>query len=138
MKKTILLTLAIILIAVLSSCKQSSPQNVSDKLIDSVYTQVDQLPLFSGGDTALLKFIAKNTIYPDSAKKNNIQGKVVVKFVVQKDGSVSNIEVLKPVSPLLDKEAIRVVGTLKFENPGKLKGKPVAVWYMVPITFALK
>jgi TonB family protein len=105
---------------------------------DTVYVYVDQMPLFPDGDTALLKFIAENTVYPESAKKNNITGKVIVKFVVGKDCMVSDVSVLQGVEPSLDAEAIRVIKSLpKFEKPAISNGKPVAVWYMVPITYAL-
>ena len=100
--------------------------------------EVEEMPLYHGGDTALLKFIAQNAKYPEEAKKKNITGKVVVKFVVEKDCSVSGVTILQSVDPLLDAEAVRVAGLLKFEKPAKNKGKSVRVYYMVPITFALK
>ena len=106
---------------------------------DPVYVEVDTLPVFPGGDREILNFIINNTKYPEEAKKNNITGKVIVKFVVEKDGSVSGAEVLKSVDPLLDAEAVRVVGTLpKFEKPAKKDGRIVRVNYMVPISFALQ
>jgi periplasmic protein TonB len=78
-------------------------------------------------------------VYPEAAKLNNITGRVMVKMVIEKDGSVSHVEILQGVDPLLDAEAVRVVSTLpKFEKPGILKGKPVAVNYMIPITFKLQ
>jgi protein TonB len=99
---------------------------------------VDELPVFTGGDTTLLKYIAKNTVYPEGARINKIQGKVVVRLVVEKDGSVSNVEVVKGVNPLLDAEAVRVVSSLpKFESPAKIDGAAVKVHYMIPISFAL-
>jgi TonB family protein len=105
---------------------------------DMVYVEVDELPVFTGGDAALLKFVAENVTYPEEAKKNNITGKVVVKFVVGKDCSVSDVTILKSVSPTLDAEAVRVVKTLKgFEKPAIKNGVPVAVYYMVPIKFVL-
>ena len=109
------------------------------KLSDSIYVNVDELPLFTGGDAGLLNYIGKNTIYPAEAKKNSIQGKVLIKFVVQKDGSVSQVSVLKEVNPLLDAEAVRVVSSLpKFEKPGKKNGETVSVYYVIPISFTLK
>jgi len=105
---------------------------------DSVYVMVDELPVFTGGDTTLLKYIARNTVYPEGARINKIQGKVVVRLVVEKDGSVSNVEVVKGVNPLLDAEAVRVVSSLpKFESPAKKDGSAVKVHYMIPISFAL-
>jgi protein TonB len=106
---------------------------------DSVYVMVDELPVFPGGDTTLLKIVAQNTVYPEGARINKIQGKVVVRFVVEKDGSVSNAAVVKGVNPLLDAEAVRVVSSLpKFESPAKKDGSAVKVHYMIPIAFALK
>jgi periplasmic protein TonB len=106
---------------------------------EQVYVNVDVLPTFTGGDTTLLKTVAKNTVYPADAKANNIQGRVVIKFVVGIDGSVSDVSVLKGVNPSLDAEAIRVVSILpKFEKPALKDGKPVAVYYMIPISFTLK
>ena len=106
---------------------------------DSVYVLVDELPVFPGGDTTMLKYIAKNTVYPAEAKMKKIQGKVVVRLVVEKDCSVSNVEVVQGVHPLLDAEAVRVVKTLpRFESPAKKGGVAVGVHYMIPIAFALK
>ncbi len=108
-------------------------------LSDSTYVNVDELPVFTGGEAGLYKYIGKNTIYPAEAKKNNIQGKVLVKFIVQKDGSISHASVVKEVNPLLDAEAVRVVSSLpKFEKPGKKNGETVSVYYVIPIAFTLK
>jgi len=102
------------------------------------FVVVEEMPMFPGGDPALLKYIADHTTYPEIAKENNIQGRVIVRFCVTSKGGVSQVSVMKGVDPELDKEAIRVVNTLPAFKPGKQGGKPVPVWYMVPITFALK
>jgi periplasmic protein TonB len=102
------------------------------------FVVVEEMPMFPGGDAELLKFIAEHTTYPDVAKENNIQGKVIVRFCVTAKGGVSQVSILKGVDPELDAEAIRVVNTLPAFKPGKQGGKPVPVWYMVPITFTLK
>ncbi|NLN31289.1 MAG: energy transducer TonB [Bacteroidales bacterium] len=102
------------------------------------FVVVEEMPMFPGGDPALLQYIAEHTQYPEVAKENNIQGRVIVRFCVTSKGTVNQVSVLKGVDPELDKEAIRVVGTLPAFNPGKQGGKPVPVWYMVPITFTLK
>jgi TonB family protein len=102
------------------------------------FVVVEEMPAFPGGDPALLKYIGENTIYPEISKAQNIQGRVIVRFCVTEKGGVSQISVLKGVSPELDAEAIRVVKTLPVFNPGKQGGKPVPVWYMVPITFSLR
>ena len=99
---------------------------------------VEEMPMFPGGDTELLKYISENTIYPENAKLLNIQGKVIIKFCVKADGGVSMASVLKSVSPDLDIEALRIVNSLPAFKPGKQEGKAVPVWYMVPINFTLK
>jgi len=148
-KSFILFSLISFAVIVFSSCgknKTTDPKLSNETatpseaaLRDSVFVNVDELPVFTGGDTALLNYIARNCVYPSDAKTAGIQGKVVVRLVVEKDGSVSNVSVIKSVSPSLDAEAVRVVSTLpRFEKPGLIKGTPVAVHFMVPITFALK
>jgi protein TonB len=102
------------------------------------FVVVEEMPMYPGGDTELLKYIAEHTNYPEVAKENNIQGKVIIRFCVTSKGGVSQVSVLKGVDPELDAEAIRVVNTLPAFKPGKQGGKPVPVWYMVPITFTLK
>ncbi len=102
------------------------------------YIVVEEMPMFPGGDAALLKYIAENTRYPESAKEQNIQGRVIIRFCVTSKGGVSQISVLKGVDPELNKEALRVVKSLPTFRPGSQGGKPVPVWYMVPISFTLK
>ena len=102
------------------------------------YVVVEEMPMFPGGDEALLKYIAENTIYPESSKAQNIQGRVIIRFCVTAKGGVDQISILKGVAPELDAEAMRVVQTLPKFIPGRQSGKDVPVWYMVPITFALK
>jgi len=102
------------------------------------FVVVEEMPMFPGGETELLTWIANNTQYPEVAKENNIQGKVIVRFCVTSKGTVDRVSILKGVDPELDKEAIRVVQTLPAFKPGKQGGKPVPVWYMVPINFTLK
>jgi len=102
------------------------------------FVVVEEMPMFPGGEVALLQYIADHTDYPEVAKENNIQGRVIVRFCVTSLGGVSQVSVLKGVDPELDAEAIRVVSALPAFKPGKQGGKPVPVWYMVPITFTLK
>lgn len=116
----------------------ASAQKSETGMTDGAYQKVDVMPEFPGGDVALLKFIAENTVYPKEAKEKGIQGKVITRFMVKKDGSVSEVSVLQGVNSALDNEAIRVVKTLPSFTPGKLNGKTVPVWFMVPITFSLK
>jgi protein TonB len=102
------------------------------------FVVVEEMPMFPGGEVELLKYISDHTQYPEVAKENNIQGKVIVRFCVTAKGTVDRVSVLKGVDPELDKEAIRVVQTLPPFKPGKQGGIPVPVWYMVPINFTLK
>lgn len=102
------------------------------------FTFVEEQPVFPGGNEALLRYIAENTKYPPEAIENNIQGRVFVKFAVSSDGSVKRIEILRGVHPLLDKEAERVISTLPRWKPGKQNGKPVPVWFNVPVDFQVK
>lgn len=113
--------------------------NFSSEEFESVpFVVVEEMPAFPGGDMALLKYIAENTRYPEKAKANNLQGRVIVRFCVNENGGVDRISILKGVDPELDAEAVRVVSALPSFIPGKQGGKPVPVWYMVPISFTLK
>ena len=103
-----------------------------------VFINVDPVPVFPGGEAALMKFINENLRYPAAAIKNGIQGRVVVQFVVKKDGSVDDVTVLHGVDSALDQEAIRVCKTLPKFIPGKQNGQPVNVWFTLPVTFRLE
>lgn len=104
-----------------------------------IFTVVEEIPDFpDGGLQGLLKFLAKNIKYPVIAQENGIQGRVVCAFVVNKDGSIVDIEVLRGVDPSLDKEAVRVLSTMPKWKPGKQRGKPVRVKYTVPVMFRLQ
>jgi TonB family protein len=114
--------------------KEESPNEPGE----APFVVVEEMPMFPGGDVALLEYIAKNIMYPENAKEQNVQGKVIIRFCVKSDGGVSMASVLKGVSPDLDAEAIRVVTSLPAFKPGKQGGKAVPVWYMVPISFTLR
>ena len=105
---------------------------------NKVFVAVEEKPEYPGGNIALLKFIGEHLVYPEDARKNNIQGRVILKFVVNPDGSVDRIEILRGVDPLLDNEAIRVVNTLPKFRPGKQGGIPVSVWFTLPVHFKIK
>jgi protein TonB len=98
---------------------------------------VEEPPEYPGGTTALLKYISENLIYPPVAQENNIQGRVILKFVVNSDGSADRIEILRSIDPLLDNEAMRVVSTLPRFKPGKQGGVPVPVWFTLPVVFKI-
>ncbi|MCC8094234.1 MAG: TonB family protein [Tannerellaceae bacterium] len=103
-----------------------------------IFTVVEEMPQFPGGEGELLKFISKSIKYPVIAQENGIQGRVVCSFVVNRDGSIVDAEVVRGVDPSLDKEALRVINTMPKWTPGKQRGKPVRVKYTVPITFRLQ
>jgi TonB family protein len=103
---------------------------------DVVYRSVEQMPQFPGGEAALMKYIQSNINYPPTAAC--AQGRAIVQFVVNKDGSVGEVKVVRSVEQELDNEAIRVVKTLPKFTPGRQNGKPVAVWYTLPVTFKLQ
>ncbi len=103
-----------------------------------IFTVVETMPQFPGGDAALLQFLAKSIKYPVIAQENGIQGRVICAFVVNRDGTIVDAEVLRGVDPSLDKEALRVINTMPKWSPGKQRGKPVRVKYTVPITFRLQ
>ena len=105
---------------------------------NTIFTVVQEKPEFPGGDAALFKFIGDNLKYPAEAESNNIQGRVILKFVVNPDGSVDKIELLRSVDPLLDTEAVRVVKTLPKFRPGKQNGVPVHVWFILPVFFKIE
>lgn len=98
---------------------------------------VQEPPSFPGGLPALYEYVYNNIEYPSEAIRNNLQGRVTLKFVVDSDGSVNRIEVMKSVDPLLDQEAMRVVGILPRFNPGKQGGVPVPVWFTLPVLFKI-
>ena len=102
-----------------------------------VFKVADEQPEFVGGQTALANYLGNNVVYPTVAIQNNIQGRVIVSFIIEKDGSVSNVELISGVDPLLDAEALRVVKAMPSWNPGKINGKPVRTQYALPITFRL-
>ncbi len=104
---------------------------------EPVFVNVERMPEFQGGKEALISFLNSTVKYPLIAVENNIEGKVIVQFVVEKDGSITNVEVVKSVDPSLDREAKRVISAMPKWNPGYQSGKPVRVKYTVPVNFAL-
>lgn len=96
------------------------------------------MPSFPGGVKALMDYLNKNIKYPAAAENKNIQGRVIVQYIVQKDGSITDVKVVKSVHPLLDAEAIRVTATMPKWIPGENNGNPVSVRYTMPITFRLQ
>ena len=103
-----------------------------------VFDVVEQMPSFPGGPSALMQFLSSNIKYPVVAEENGVQGRVVCTFVVEKDGSITDVRVIKSVDPSLDKEAMRVVKSMPKWIPGKQNGSAVRVKYTVPVTFRLQ
>jgi protein TonB len=105
---------------------------------DEIFVSVEKMPEFPNGMGALLQYLGKNIKYPTIAQENNVQGRVTVQFVVNKDGSIVDVVVVKGIDPYLDKEALRVVSGMPKWKPGEQRGKPVRVKYTVPVTFRLQ
>ena len=105
---------------------------------EKIFDMVEQMPTFPGGNAELMSFLAKNIKYPTIAQEYGTQGRVIVQFVVEKDGSIADARVARGVDPYLDKEALRVIKSMPHWIPGKQNGKPVRVKYTVPVMFKLQ
>ncbi len=119
--------------------EETDANETTNKSEDSneIHDVVDQMPQFPGGQSALLEYLAKNVNYPVAAEENGIHGKVIVTFVVERDGSITNAKVVKSLDPSLDKEALRVVNSMPLWQPGKQNGIVVRVKYTVSVQFRL-
>ena len=115
--------------------KEPEPEPVKE---EEIFVAVQQMPEFPGGQAALMKWLSNNIRYPQIALDNGISGRVVVKFVVEKDGSVGNVQVVKGVDKDLDKEAMRVVRAMPKWQPGKNNGQAVRCYYNLPVTFRIQ
>ena len=114
----------------------NKPDMTPDK--NGVYQIVEEMPQYPGGENALMDYVSKNVVYPSEAQEKGISGRVFVGFIVEKDGSVSNVEVLRGIGGGCDEEAVRVISGLPKWKPGKQEGKPVRVSYQMPINFKLQ
>ena len=117
--------------------KIAEPEPVKEEET-KVFDVVEQMPSFPGGPSALMQYLSSNIKYPVVAEENGVQGRVVCTFVVEKDGSITDVRVVKSVDPSLDKEAVRVVKSMPKWIPGKQNGSAVRVKYTVPVTFKLQ
>lgn len=108
-----------------------------EEVDDTPFMVVEDMPEFPGGTAALLEYLKKNIKYPAICREQGIQGRVLVSFIVNKDGSIVDAEVVKPINPSLDKEALRVISGMPKWKPGAQRGKPVRVKYTVPVNFRL-
>lgn len=136
----ILLTALIAAVALSSTASAqyvSTKRNTAKTQSQTAYRAVEQMPTFPGGDAALMKWIKSHLQYPKSAAQENIQGTVVVQFVVTSTGSIGDVRVVRSFDDEFDREAIRLCKSLPKFVPGRHNGKPVSVWYTLPVTFRL-
>ena len=134
MKKLIIMSL----MALFGLTTVSAQKTVVAQKNQKVFDVVEQMPEYPGGIQALFEYLSQNVKYPVDAEKQKVEGRVIATFVVETDGSISSIEVVKPAFPSLDAEAIRVLSGMPKWTPGKQSGKEVRVKYTVPINFHLK
>ena len=118
------------------SAKVAQTENASSR--DEIFQVVEEMPEYPGGMSELMKYLSTNMRYPKEAQSKGIQGRVIVQFVVEKDGSITDAKVMKPVDPQLDAEALRAVNAMPKWTPGKQRGKAVRVRYTLPVMFHLK
>ena len=133
-RKNVSLKVALMMLVLLFSFMTSTAQT---KKNDMVFDVVEVMPQYPGGQIAMMKYIMENIKYPEQAMKEGIQGRVTVRFIVEKDGSISDVRPVLSVHPLLNKEAVRVVESMPKWSPGKQNGKPVRVRFNVPVMFKL-
>ena len=133
-RKNVSLKVALMMLVLLFSFMTSTAQTKKNNMVFDV---VEVMPQFPGGQIAMLQYIMKNIKYPEQAMKEGIQGRVAVRFIVEKDGSISDVKPILSVHPLLNKEAVRVVESMPKWTPGKQNGKPVRVRFNVPVMFKL-
>ena len=126
------------MMAVLCLMTANAQKTVVSQSNQNVYDQVEEMPEFPGGMPALIEFLQTNIKYPKDAIKQEVGGRVMVMFVVETDGSISNVRVARKVFPSLDEEAVRVVKAMPKWKPGKEKGRPVRVNFTLPVVFSIK
>lgn len=115
-----------------------APEVVEEEVVEQeIFQIVEEMPSYPGGEKALLEYVAKNIKYPQIARETGIQGRVFVGFVVEPDGSVSNVKILRGIGGGCDEEAMRVIKSLAKWKPGKQRGKAVRVSYQIPVVFKL-
>jgi protein TonB len=114
------------------------PKPVEEEATEEIFVVVEQQPEFPGGMSALMKFLGDNIKYPVIAQENGIQGRVITNFVVERDGSITDVQVVRGQDPSLDKEAVRVIQTMPRWKPGQQRGKAVRVRFTLPVVFRLQ
>lgn len=133
-RKNVSLKVALMMLVLLFSFMTSTAQTKKNNM---VYDVVEVMPQYPGGQIAMMKYIMENIKYPKQIMEEGIQGRVTVSFIVEKDGRVSNVRLLRSVQSALDKEAVRVVKSMPKWTPGKHNGKPVRVRFNLPVMFKL-
>lgn len=123
-------------VVVVSAPVTSAP--IEEEEDQVIFQVVEKMPSFPGGDSQLFKFLNDNVKYPVIAQENGVQGRVICQFVVNRDGSIVDVEVVRSVDASLDKEAIRVIKSMPKWSPGQQRGKPVRVKYTLPVNFKLQ
>ena len=134
MKKFIIMSL----MALFGLTTVSAQKTVVAKKNQQVFDVVEKMPEYPGGQAALFEYLQKNVKYPADAEKKKVEGRVLVTFVVNTDGSITDIEVVRKTFPSLDAEAVRVISGMPRWKPGEQKGQKVRVKYTVPLNFRLK
>jgi protein TonB len=138
MKKYPIIVLFIFFLVFSMKANHSFSQNTTGETDAPVLTIVEKMPIFPGGEEELYKYVASSVVYPTAAKESGITGTVIVTFIVEKDGSVTNVKILKGIGGGCDEEALRVVKAMPKWSPGKQDGKPVRVQFNLPIRFSLE
>ena len=133
MKKLILMLFMLECCLMTANAQKTVVSQTNQKVFDTV----EQMPEYTGGMQAMIAFLQTNMKYPEDAAKQKVEGRVMVQFVVETDGSVSDVHVAKQVFPSLDAEAVRVVQAMPKWTPGKEKGRVVRVKYLLPIVFRM-
>lgn len=113
------------------------PKAKVEEVTEEIFVVVEENPEFPGGNSAMMKFLSDNIKYPVIAQENGISGRVITTFVVERDGSITDVQVVRGVDPSLDKEAIRVIQTMPKWKPGKQRGSTVRVRFTLPVVFRL-
>ena len=124
--------------AVEVNTEEQASQDAEPQSDNKVYNSVEQMPRFPGGEAGLMRYLQENIKYPPEAAKNDIEGRVIVQFIIDKTGQVGEVKVVRPISEELDAEAVRVIKTLPKFEPGRQDGEAVSVWYTLPISFKLQ
>ncbi len=114
------------------------PKPKQEEVTEEIFVVVENQPEFPGGNAAMMKFLSDNIKYPVIAQENGIQGRVICNFVVEKDGSITDVQVVRGVDPSLDREAVRVIQMMPRWKPGRQRGQPVRVRFTLPVVFRLQ